>query len=294
MNALVQVPDVEDLTLVLTLHRTQSLGSAARELLVSQPAASQRLSRLERRCGTALFARSPLGTTATPAGLEMVRQAEHILGHLHGVFAAVRSSAAARTLRVGTFAGISGYAFPALDELVGDTVRLATVVHHGAEMIELVAEGSMDAALIGIAEQVQLPPHVIAHRLGTDELVAFVASGVEPPRRGGLPFLDRVVTYAPYDNSGPLIAERIAALGGTPRHAATAPVALEISRRRDGIAIVPSSAARMSGRPGDRVMASRVDLPVRLSVIARGELDPVLAAALPALAKALGLRRRTS
>lgn len=294
MNALRQVPDVDDLRLVLTLHRTQSLGSAARELLVSQPAASQRLARLERRCGTLLFTRTPSGTTATPAGVEMVRQAEHILDHLGGVYAAVRASASARTLRVGTFAGISGYVFPALDELVGDDVRLSTVVHHGNEMIELVAEGSMDAALIGIAEQVQLPPHVVAHRLGTDELVAFVAAGVEPPRRGPRPFLDRVVTYAPYDNSGPLIAERIADLGGTARHAATAPVALEISRRREGIAIVPSSAARMSGRPGDRVMTSRVDLPVRLSVIARGELDPVLTAVLPALARALGLRRRST
>jgi hypothetical protein len=235
-----------------------------------------------------------MGTTATPAGLEMVRQADHILSHLGGVYAAVRSSASARTHRVGTFAGLSGYVFPALDELVGDEVRLVTSVYHGSEMLELVAEGSMDAAVIGIAEQVQLPPHVVAHRLGTDELVAFVAAGVEPPRRGARPFLDRVVTYAPYDNSGPLIAERVAALGGTVRHAATAPVALEIARRREGIAIVPSSAARMSGRPGDRVMTSRVDLPVRLSVIARGELDPVLAAALPALARALGLRRRSS
>jgi hypothetical protein len=40
-------------------------------------------------------------------------------------------------------------------------------------------------------------------------------------------------------------------------------------------------------------MASRVDLPVRLPVIVRAELDPVLVAALPALARALGLRGRT-
>lgn len=290
MDALIHAPDVDDLRLVLTLHRTQSLGSAARELMVSQPAASQRLARLERRCGTLLFTRSPTGTTATPAGQEMVRQAEHILTHLTGVYAAVRASADRRTLRVGTFAGLSAYLFPALDELIGDLVRLSTVVYHGHEMIELVAEGSMDAAVIGIAEQVQLPPHVVAHRLGNDELAAFVAAGVEPPRRGALPYRGRVVTYAPYDNTGPLIAERIAALGGTPRHAATAVVALEISRRRQGIAIVPSSAARSSARDGDRVMSSRVDLPVRLSVIARGELDPTIAKVLPALARSLGLR----
>ena len=294
MNTLVQVPDVEDLS--PRAHAAPDPVARGGGAGASRQPAGRLTALVTTRATLwhSALRSQPARDDRHPSGREMVRQAEHILGHLHGVFAAVRSSASARTLRVGTFAGISGYAFPALDELVGDAVRLSTVVHHGDEMIDLVAEGSMDAALIGIAEQVQLPPHVVAHRLGTDELVAFVASGVQPPRRGSLPFLDRVVTYAPYDNSGPLIAERIAALGGTPRHAATAPVALEISRRRDGIAIVPSSAARMSGRPGDRVMASRVDLPVRLSVIARGELDPVLAAALPALAKALGLRRRTT
>lgn len=290
MGPLDQVPDVDDLRLVLTLHRTQSLGAAARELMVSQPATSQRLARLERRCGAVLFTRGPTGTSATPAGRQMVSQAEHILTHLSGVYAAVRASTDTRALRVGTFAGISGYLFPALDELIGDDVRLSTVVYHGHELIEFVAEGTMDAAVVGIAEQVQLPPHVVAHRLGTDELAAFVAFGVEPPRRGARPFLDRVVTYAPYDHSGPLIAERIAALGGTARHAATAPVALEISRRRGGIAIVPSSAARLSAREGDRIMASRVDLPVLLSVIARGELDPTIRRAIPGLGKALGLR----
>lgn len=290
MSSLGYLPDVDDLQLALTLNRTQSIGAAARELMVSQPAASQRLARLERRCGTTLFTRSTTGTTPTPAGAELVRQAEHILSHLGGVFAAVRSVTTTRTLRVGTFAGLSTYLFPALDEMVGDDIRLSTVVHHGTEMIELVADGAMDAAVIGIAEQVQLPSQVIAHRLGTDALAAFVAKGVEPPRRGAHPYRDRIVTYAPYDHTGPAIAERIAALGGTPRHAATAQVALEISRRREGVAIVPSSAARMSAGEGDRIMASRIDLPVRLSIIARGELNPTLLAAIPKLRHALGVR----
>lgn len=276
MNALVQVPDVEDLTLVLTLHRTQSLGAAAREpprqparcLPASVPTRKALRDRLSSRVGS-------LGTTATPAGLEMVRQAEHILGHLHGVFAAVRSSAAARTLRVGTFAGISGYAFPALDEA---RRRCRAALDSGPPRRRDDRASSPRGRWTRLSSG--SPSRCRRHHTSSPiasartSLVAFVASGVQPPRRGNLPFLDRVVTYAPYDNSGPLIAERIAALGGTPRHAATAPVALEISRRRDGIAIVPSSAARMSGRPGDRVMASRVDLPVRLSVIARGEARP--------------------
>lgn len=290
MASLSHAPDVDDLHLALILHRTQSISAAARELMVSQPAASQRLARLERRCGTTLFTRSATGTTATPAGAELVRQAEHILGHLERVFVTVRGVTTTRTLRVGTFAGLSGYLFPALDELVGDEIRLSTVVDHGTNMIEAVADGSMDAAVIGIAEQVQLPSHVVSHRVGTDALAAFVAAGVEPPRRGPQPFLGRVVTYAPYDNTGPAIAERIAALGGTPRHAATAPVALEISRRREGVAIVPSSAARMSATEGDRIMASRIDLPVRLSIIARGELNPTLLAAIPPIRRALGVR----
>ncbi len=291
MTSSAGTPDIDDLRLVVTLHRTQSLGSAARELLVSQPALSQRLSRLERHCGTALFVRGSTGSTATPAGTELVRQAEHILGHLEQVFANVRSAARARTLRIGTFAGLSAYLFPLLDALVGDEVQVRQIVYHGREMVTYVDEGSLDVAVVGVAEQMQLPRHVVATRLGTDRLATFVPSGVEGPRRGARPLRDLDVVYTAWDGSGPLIAERIAALGGTSRYAATAPVAVDMARQRGTVAVLPSSAARRSAGPGDRVLPARIDLPVRLSVISRGILDPTIAAVVPRLTRELGLTR---
>ncbi|WP_323097503.1 LysR family transcriptional regulator [Intrasporangium sp. YIM S08009] len=291
MASLAGTPDIDDLRLVVTLHRTRSLGSAARELLVSQPALSQRLSRLERRCGTALFVRDTTGSTATPAGIEMVHQAEHILGHLEQVFANVRSAARARTLRIGTFAGLSAYLFPLIDALVGDEVQVRQIVYHGREMVAYVDEGSLDVAVVGVAEQMELPRHVVATRLGTDRLATFVPVDVDGPRRGARPFRDLDVVYTAWDGSGPLIAERIASLGGTSRYAATAPVAVDMARQRGTVAVLPSSAARRSAGAGDRVLPARIDLPVRLSLISRGALDPTIAAVVPRLTRELGLAR---
>ncbi|HEY5785932.1 MAG TPA: LysR family transcriptional regulator [Microlunatus sp.] len=60
-----------DLRLVAAVARLGSLGAAARELLVSQPSASQRLAALERRCGLRLFDRDNSGARPTAAGSAM-------------------------------------------------------------------------------------------------------------------------------------------------------------------------------------------------------------------------------
>jgi len=88
------LPSIEDLRLVQAVTRTGAVGTAARELRISQPSASQRLSRLERMCGTKLFERDTRGARPTAAGAELSRRADHILGHLEEVYAATRTAAA--------------------------------------------------------------------------------------------------------------------------------------------------------------------------------------------------------
>src|SRR5579859_5133193 len=64
-------PRVSDLTgveLLLSVARMGSIGRAAAEHSVSQPAASARLRLLERQFGLALVERSPRGSRLTPAG----------------------------------------------------------------------------------------------------------------------------------------------------------------------------------------------------------------------------------
>jgi molybdate transport repressor ModE-like protein len=63
-----RVPDLGALQLLLAVARHGSLGRAARELGITQPAASSRVRSMERQLGVALVDRSPRGSRLTDAG----------------------------------------------------------------------------------------------------------------------------------------------------------------------------------------------------------------------------------
>ncbi|MBO0517860.1 helix-turn-helix domain-containing protein, partial [Streptomyces beijiangensis] len=64
-----RVPDLAALELLLAVARHGSLGKAARELGISQPAASGRIRSMEARLGVVLLERSPRGSRLTDAGV---------------------------------------------------------------------------------------------------------------------------------------------------------------------------------------------------------------------------------
>src|SRR5215204_2274979 len=162
-------PEVGDLRLVNAIARHGSLGAAARELLVSQPSTSQRLAALERRCGVRLFVRDTTGARPTAAGNEMVAEAQHILGHLERVFERSRSAAEAETLSLGTISSLAMLLFPAL-HVAMPHIRTTQVVDHGDRLVECVAEGSLDAAFVAIAGQIELPKGVTNRVVGVDRI----------------------------------------------------------------------------------------------------------------------------
>lgn len=63
-----RVPDLGALELLLAVARLGSLGRAAREVGITQPAASSRIRSMERQLGVALVDRSPRGSQLTEAG----------------------------------------------------------------------------------------------------------------------------------------------------------------------------------------------------------------------------------
>src|ERR1700748_2804550 len=63
-----RVSDLTGFDLLLSVARTGSIGRAAAEHGVSQPAASTRMRLLEGQLGLALIERSPRGSKLTPAG----------------------------------------------------------------------------------------------------------------------------------------------------------------------------------------------------------------------------------
>ena len=281
-------PSVEDLRLVLAIGRTASVGSAARELQVSQPSASQRLARLERRIGVRLFERDTRGARPTAAGTELIAQARHILGHLEGVYDATLAAASADRLVMGTFASLASALFPVLDEhLTGFAVEQR--IDHGPQLVEWVAEGTMDAAFIAIADQLTLPPGVTAHTVGYDRLVLFLAAGVEPPRRGKQPLKDRQVAYSTYDMGSEELRSRLIALGAHARRGVTLGTTIAMARRRRHLALLPRSAVADWLLTGERVLPAPFRYRLTLSAVTGRNPPAAVLDVLPRVRRELGL-----
>lgn len=281
-------PDIDDLELVVAVARCGSIGAAARSLRLSQPAASARLTRLERRAGVRLFQRDTTGARPTAAGAELARQAEHILGHLDRAFTAAQSADTARPIVVGTFASMAAALFPVLDALLPDQV-VDQRVDHGDRLIEWVAEGTMDAALVAIAEQITLPHGTQARAVGGDELVAFRPAGVAGLGAGGTPLRDREVVCYTYDMQGAPTRQRLSLLGATVRRGASVPTTVGMARRRGHLAVLPRSAVATDLRPGESVERLPFRTRLRLSLVTPRPGHPELLAVLPRLRTELGL-----
>ncbi|MEU4605391.1 LysR family transcriptional regulator [Kribbella sp. NPDC023972] len=282
------LPSVEDLRLVQAISRTGAVGTAARELRISQPSASQRLARLERMCGTKLFERDTRGARPTPAGAELGRRADHILGHLEEVYAATREAAAGHRLVIGAFSSIAPILFPILDADLLD-LDIQQEVDHGHFLVERIAEGTMDAAFIAIADQMTLPRGTIARLVGRDELVLFVPPGAASPGRGKQPLKDRPIPFSTYDRGAEEIHARLVALGAVPRRGVTLSTTVGMARRRTHLALVPRSALATELRPGERLIPAPFRYRLTLSLVTTPTPPKPLIEYLPSLRATLNL-----
>ncbi len=280
-------PEVADLRLVVTIAAHGSVGAAARELLIAQPSASQRLAALERRCGVRLFERDTTGARPTAAGNEMVANARHILGHLDQVFERSRVAAESETISVGTLASLAILVFPAL-QVALPHLRTSQVADHGTRLVDWVTEGSLDAAFVAIAEQMELPKGVTRQVVGIDP-VAILAPATCEVRSGrrselaGRP----VMTYTT-DNSGEELDRRLVALGAVPNRAATAGAAVRLGRMLGHPVVLPRSLLRAHSIEGDRELGLRLGGP-RLYLVTRVPIAPFWSDALPVVRRELGL-----
>jgi DNA-binding transcriptional LysR family regulator len=181
-------PRVSDLTpfdLLLSVARLGSLGRAAGEHGMSQPAASARMRQLEGRLGVALIERSPRGSRLTPAGALVAGWAQAAVDAAAALDAgviALRSQQESR-LRVAASLTIAEYLLPgwltALRSAApGAAVALSAV--NSAEVIAAVMSGGAD---IGFVEGPELPDGLRSGLVGRDALTVVVAAGHPWARR---------------------------------------------------------------------------------------------------------------
>ena len=283
-------PEVGDLRLVVAIARLGSVGAAARELLVSQPSASQRLAALERRCGVRLFDRDNSGARPTAAGSEMVKDARHILGHLEGVFDRSRSSAMSESMSVGTISSLAMLLFPAL-HVAMPHMRTTQVVDHGRRLVEWVAEGSLDAAFVAIAGQMELPKGVTSRIVGVDRFRLLAPASCDLRSSDRRQLAGRTVVTYTIDHSGEELDRRVVSLGATPLRAATAETAVRMGRLLGHPVLMPRSLLRAYLNDTDRELATPAFGGPRLALVNRVPTPPLWAEALPIVRRELDLAR---
>jgi DNA-binding transcriptional LysR family regulator len=180
-----RVADLMPFDLLLSVARLGSLGLAAQAHGISQPAASTRIRRLERRLGVTLIERSPHGSRLTPHGALVAGWAQAAVDAAAALEAGITSLRARgdALLRVAASMTVAEYLLPgwltALRELDPETA-VALTAGNSAGVADAVLAGAAD---LGFVEGPDLRPGLAAGRAGSDTLTVVVAPGHRWARR---------------------------------------------------------------------------------------------------------------
>ncbi|MFF7944069.1 LysR substrate-binding domain-containing protein [Nocardia gamkensis] len=178
-------PDLEVLDLLVSVAELGSLGAAGRRHGISQPAASMRISALERRLRLRLLDRGPTGSALTDAGRSVVEYARAVLDAARAFGAGVAALHAAQVphLRIAASKTLADHRIPqwlgVLRESYPD-VAVSLEVDNTRQVAESVRSGRAD---VGFVEGPHPPPGMGSRVLGVDELVVVVAPGHPWARR---------------------------------------------------------------------------------------------------------------
>lgn len=174
-----RVPEIGALDLLLSVARLGSLGRAAHEHGISQPAAGSRIRHLESLLGLSLIERSALGSRLTPDGAMVADWARDVVAAaatLDAGVEALRSDHAGR-LRVAASLTVAEYLVPRWLIDLRTRCPAATValrVVNSTEVCRLVLGGE---AGLGFVEGPAVPPGLECQVVGHDRLTLVVHPG---------------------------------------------------------------------------------------------------------------------
>lgn len=203
----VQGPDLESLRLLVLVGEHGSLGAAASRVGISQPAASKRMSALERRLGLSLLERGPRGSVLTESGELVCGWAQRVLDELDALWdgvALLRRHASAQ-LSVAASLTVAEHLVPGwLHELrrARPELRVGLQVMNSTRVCDAVRDGVVD---LGFVESPQVGSGLRSRTVGQDRLVLVVAPGHPWARRRrpvGAPELARTPLISREEGSG--------------------------------------------------------------------------------------------
>ncbi|GAA3307726.1 LysR family transcriptional regulator [Streptomyces cinereospinus] len=180
-----RVPDLGALELLLAVARLGSLGAAAREVGITQPAASSRIRSMERQLGVALVDRSPRGSRLTDTGVLVTDWARRVVEAAEAFDAGAQALRDRRDsrLRVAASMTIAEYLLPGW-LLALRAGRPDTAVSLLAGNSAAVAERLLsDEADLGFVEGLTVPAGLDSVVVAHDHLVVVTAPGHPWARR---------------------------------------------------------------------------------------------------------------
>jgi len=185
-----RVSDLTGFDLLLSVTRTGSIGRAAAEHGISQPAASARMRLLEDQLGLALIERSPRGSRLTPAGALVAGWAQAAVdaaAALDSGLVALRQERDSR-LRIAASMTVAEYLLPVWLTALRATDPGAVVALSAVNSAEVAQAVLADAADIGFIEGPETPDGLHAEPVGRDTLTLVVAPAHPWARgRSGVP-----------------------------------------------------------------------------------------------------------
>ncbi|AVQ81545.1 MULTISPECIES: LysR family transcriptional regulator [unclassified Variovorax] len=221
-NTLEKTLNLDQLRSFVLVIETGSFSAAADRLGISQPAVSLQVRQLERRLSVRLIERVGKRAKATPAGMELLRHAQHIGSAVENAVDALADHASGVTgrVRLGTGATACLHFLPAvLRTLREQFPALSVVVSTGntEDQARKVEENSLDLALVTLPAAGRA---LAAMPVLEDEFVAIGRADVAPLKArvapadlGALP----LVLFEPAANTRKLVDRWFAADGLQPQ-----------------------------------------------------------------------------
>jgi molybdate transport repressor ModE-like protein len=174
-----RVPELHALDMLLSVAQLGSLGAAAREHGISQPAASSRIRYMERLLGVALLERIPSGARLTAAGALVADWARPVVASAQAMDAGMEALRAERAGRLAVAASMTAaeYLLPGWiaglherDPELAVSLRLA----NSTDVAEDVLGGRTD---LGFVEGPTVPDGLASRVVARDRLEVVVAPG---------------------------------------------------------------------------------------------------------------------
>jgi molybdate transport repressor ModE-like protein len=171
------VLNLNHLRVFRSICETHSITEAARQLHISQPAASKQLAELESHLGLALVERRARGARLTAAGEVLARHARRLFQEEAAAETALQALLGLELgqLSLAASTTIGSYIVPSLFgelQAAHPKVRLALQIVNAARVEELVLEGQLD---LGLSEGPVLSENLEVEVFARDEIVLIAA-----------------------------------------------------------------------------------------------------------------------